>query len=160
MSQTRPRVLVTLLLLLLSPATLAQLSGPGLFWHDSSGGTAGSFVPDCVVHPIGAFPGETVIVQVWGDFQAPFGLFASLNQSACVKIPGVGGGLLLDSPFFLVATGVLAELTPCLSCPQAFAELVVQVPPTAPVGTTFLLQALSLGWSEPAFTVAIEVAVQ
>src|SRR5262245_52325767 len=116
-SKIRPCVRATLLLLLLAPAAAAQLSGPALLWQDSAGGSAGSFIPGCVSHPVGVPAGATVTAQVWGDFQAPFGLFASLDQAACVPFPGIGGGLLLTPPIFPVATGVLTQLSPCLSCP-------------------------------------------
>jgi hypothetical protein len=159
-SKIRPCVLATLLLLFLSPAALAQLSGPGLFWQDSAGGSAGSFLPECVSHPVAVPPAALVTVQVWGDSQAPFGLFASLSQGPCVPIPGIGGGLLLNPPVFPVASGVLSELSPCLSCPPAFVELHAQIPPTAPPGAQFSLQALSFGGGEPAFTVGIAVTVQ
>ena len=159
-SKTRACVLAALLLLILSPAARAQFSRPGLLWQDSSGGSAGSFVPGCVSHPVSAPPGATVTVQVWGDFQAPFGLFASLSQGPCLPIPGFGGGLLLSPPIFPVASGVLTQLSPCLSCPQAFAELFAQIPPTAPAGTQFSLQAVSIGFGAPALTAAIEATVQ
>lgn len=158
-STIRRSVLVTLLLVSAASAASAQLSGPGLQWQGSSGTSAGSFLPGCVTHPVSAVVGETVTLQVWGDFQAPFVLFASLNESTCLTFPGIAGGLLLGFPIFQVSSGVLTQISPCLSCPAAFAELVAQIPPTA-VGAKFSLQAASLGFGQPGFTVAIRAAVQ
>ena len=103
-STIRRSVRVTLLLVCAPSAASAQLSGPGLQWQGSSGSSAGSFLPGCVTHPVSAIIGETVTLQVWGDFQAPFALFASLHESACMTFPGIDGGLLLGLPVFPLAS--------------------------------------------------------
>ena len=69
--------------------------------------------------------------------------------------PGIGGGLVLGAPFFAVASGTLTEISPCLSCPSAFADLTFQVPRGVPRGATVALQALSFGGGRPSFTVGI-----
>ncbi len=152
--------LVAFALPLFASTAFAQFPGPGLLWQGDSGSSGGSFLPECVSDPVGTFPGETVTIQVWGDAQAPYLLFASLNEGPCISIAGVGGGLLLSPPVFPLSTGILTDVSPCLSCPEAVENVVAQVPPTTPVGTAFTLQALAFGGGQPAFTVGIRATVQ
>jgi hypothetical protein len=136
----------------LSPS---QFPGPGLRWAGSSGTSAGTFLPTCTPESVAMQGGETVTLTVWGDFNTAFGLFAATSASQCVTFPGFGGGLVLDPPIVPVGTGVLTLVSPCLSCPEAFATLSFTVPRGLPSGVAVGLQALGFGGGRPAFTVAI-----
>ncbi len=144
----------------LTVTAVAQTSGPGLTWEGTLGGSAGSFVPTCISLPVVALQGENVTLRTWGDPNALFLLGASLSTMPCLPIPGIGNGLLLGAPVFLVAAGTLTQLTPCLSCPQGFEPFSFTVPTLLPVGTALSFQALSFGNNIPSLTVAITATVQ
>lgn len=139
----------------LAPAAAPQNVGPGLLWGGSAGTSAGGFVPSCTPQSVALVGGDTVTLAVWGDFNSPFGLFAAASASQCVTFPGVGGGLVLDQPVVPLGAGVLNLVSPCLSCPEAFASFTFTVPRGVPGGVTFGLQALGFGGGRPAFTVAV-----
>jgi hypothetical protein len=141
--------------LLFAFAAPAQNVGPGLIWSGSFGTVAGSFRPSCTPDSMALFAGETVTLTVWGDFRAPFGLFAAPSSTPCVMFPGVGGGLVLGAPVVPVSAGVLSQISPCLACPEAFADVTFTVPPGLPSGVTIAFQALTFGGTKPAFTVGI-----
>ena len=139
----------------LASAATAQFVGPGLSWSGTSGNGARSFLPSCANLPVTAVLGETVTLTVWGDWMAPFALFAAGSGSQCLPIPGLGNALVLDPPLLTVTFGVLTQLTPCLSCPPGLQSLQFTIPPGIPPGTSVAFQAASLGGGNPAFTVAI-----
>ena len=139
----------------LALAAPAQLAGPGLTWEGSSQNFASSFLPNCQNLPVTMVSPETVTVRVWGDIVSLYGLFASASGSQCVQIPGIGGGVILDAPFFPITAGVLNLVTPCLSCPPGFTVLQFAVPPGLPAGTSLALQAIGFGANNLSFTVAI-----
>jgi len=142
-------------LCLLTAAATAQAAGPGLGWAGSSGTFARSFFPSCTNMPVQAVPGETVTVSVWGDFHAPFALFAASSGSQCLPIPGVGNALILDMPIFTVTFGTLNLVTPCLSCPPAFENVQFTVPPQVPPGASISFQGATFAVNNLSFTVAI-----
>jgi hypothetical protein len=144
--------------LLLAAAAPAQFAGPGLSWATSSGTGTRSFVPTCTSLPVAMVPGDVVTLSVWGDYGAPFGLFASLGASQCLPIPGIGNGLVLDFPVVTITFGTLTLVTPCLSCPPAFADLPLVVP-ALPPGTSVSFQAATSGNGNLAFTTAITATV-
>ena len=133
----------------------AQFVGPGLSWAGSSGNYARSFLPSCQNLPVVMVPGETVTLTVWGDVSSPFGLFAAGSGSQCLVFQGIGGGLVLDFPVATVMFGVLTQVTPCLSCPPGYQDLLFVVPPGLPAGTALAVQGAALGGGNPSFTVAI-----
>lgn len=144
----------------LTATAVAQLPGPGITWSGTLGGSAGSYMPSCNNLPVPSIRGEIVDLRVWGDQNAGFILLASASTTPCVPIPGVGNGLLLAQPVFVVALGMLTQVTPCLSCPPGFEAHRFTVPTFLPPGTSITFQAGSFGDRRPALTVAITATVQ
>lgn len=142
----------------LTAAAVSQSTGPGLDWV-SSGGTAGSFRPSCVNLPTTTAQGDRVTVRVWGDPGSPFALAAAFRAVPCQPVPGIGNGLMLGTPLFVVGTGTLTQTTPCLSCPPSYEATTFTMPSFLPVGTAVSVQALAFGNNSPALTVAITVTV-
>ena len=133
----------------------AQFPGPGLTWQGSQSQFGGSFLPSCQNLPVTLLSPETITIKVWGDMMSPFGLFASASGSQCVPIPGIGGFVILDFPFFVVTAGLLTEVSPCLSCPPGLQTLQFNIPPGLPPGTSLALQGIALGNGQLGFTIAI-----
>lgn len=136
----------------------AQAFGPGLVWEGSSGTFAGGFFPGCTPDKVTFMPSEIVTITVSGDIQAPFWLATAPSATSCVSLPGINGGLALDAPISIVATGLLTEISPCLSCPPGFRSFTVVIPGSVPPGTTISLQALSLGGGSFGLSVPITAA--
>ncbi len=133
----------------------AQFAGPGISWTGVLGASTRSFVPGCTNLPVAAVAGDTIAITVWGDVQAPFGLFASTGAHQCLAIPPLGGGLMLDAPVVTVTFGALLQTTPCLACPPGLQTVPFTAPNWLPPGTTLAVQAATLGNGQPAFTAAI-----
>lgn len=146
--------------LCLAAAALAQQPGPGLTWAGTSGGSTGSFVPQCLALPVAAVRGETVTLRVWGDPNSVFVLAAASSATQCLPLPGLGNGLVLDLPVFTVAVGTLTQTTPCLSCPPGLEPLTFALPAFLPPGTTVAFQAVAMGANMPACTTAIAATVR
>lgn len=140
---------------LFASSALAQLAGPGLTWEGSSSTYVGSFLPSCQNLPVAMASPETVTVRVWGDIQAPFGIFASTSGSQCLPVPPILGGVILDFPIVPVTAGLLTLVTPCLSCPPGLQPFQFAVPPGLPPGTSLALQAVTLAGGNLSLTIAI-----
>jgi hypothetical protein len=140
---------------LLASSALAQSVGPGLTWEGSSSAFGGSFAPSCLNLQLTMSPPETVTVKVWGDIQAPFGLFASISGTQCLPLPGIQGAVILDFPIVPVTAGMLTLVTPCLSCPPGFQPFQFAVPAGLPLGTSLALQGVTLAGGNLALTIAI-----
>src|SRR5262245_31972844 len=148
-------------LVLSSLASLAtsQLPGPGLTWLGSISGGVGSYLPSCANLPVNAVRGETADLRVWGDPQAPFALLAAASGTQCLPIPGFGNALVLDPPLVTIATGILSQTSPCLSCPPGFELVRLFVPLGLPLGAAISFQALTNGATRLGFTVAITAKI-
>lgn len=144
----------------LTVSAVAQMPGPGIQWEGSVGGTAGTFQPTCVSLPVVAVQGETVTLRIWGDPMAPYLLGVAFSTTPCQPLPGIGNGLLLGAPVFVLASGTLTQVTPCLACPPGFEPLVFTMPAFVPVGTVLTCQALTLGNNNPSLTAAITATVR
>ncbi|MEZ5964836.1 MAG: hypothetical protein R3F56_13405 [Planctomycetota bacterium] len=154
------RLSIALLLLSLLSVARAQLAGPGLSWSGTQGGDVRTFLPSCSNLPVAAVRGESVELRVWGDRLSPFVLLAASNGSQCVPFPGLGNGLILDVPFFLLAVGTLTQTSPCLSCPPGYESLNFALPNAVPPGATLAVQAIGYGAARPSFTAAITGTVR
>jgi hypothetical protein len=150
----------TIVLVLLAAPALAQSVGPGLMWNGTLGGTAGSFFPSCTNLPVVALRGDAVALRVWGDFGSVYLLGTAASANQCLPFPGIGNGLVLDLPAFPVASGLLTLVSPCLSCPPAFDQLLFTVPQSLPIGAMVSFQAAGFGNGQFTFTVAITATVQ
>jgi hypothetical protein len=144
----------------LATVATAQLPGPGLNWTGTLGGATGSYLPSCANLPVAAVRGETVTLRVSGDMMAFYILAAAGSGTQCLPFPGLGNALVLDPPVFLIGAGLLTQVTPCLSCPPGFQDVVFVIPAGVPTGASIAFQALSSGASNPAFTVAITATVR
>lgn len=111
--------------------------------------------------PVGR--GQLRIATVHGAPQQLYVLAVSLASIAmpCQLFPGVGNALVLGQPNTL-AIGVLGPSVPGTVCLQGRADYPLLLPPQAPVGVPFELQALA--WSashqQPAFTIALSATIQ
>lgn len=143
----------------LASTGIAQVPGPGLTWIGNLGGSAGSSLPNCTNLPVTAVRGDRVTLRVAGDTMAFFVLGASGSSAPCTPIPGLGNGLLLAAPITPIAAGVLTQVSPCLSCPPGYQDIMLAVPLAVPIGTALVFQALSTGAGNASFTVAITATV-
>lgn len=139
-------------------AATAQQTGPGLDWSTSRD-TTGSFRPSCTNLQTTTAQGDVVTVRVWGDPNSPFALGAAFSTIPCQPLPGIGNGLMLGAPLFVVGTGTLTQGTACLSCPPGNEPITFAMPSFLPIGTAVSVQALAFGNNLPALTVAITVTV-
>ena len=153
------QLLSVLLLCVLSGASFAQIAGPGLTAETGAGANVGSFVFDCEPLPVTVSAGETITFDVWGSLNSPFVLLRADSANQCLSLAGFSGALILDPPFTLVTAGVLSEVSPCLSCPNAFSSYTVTVPPGFPP-MTVELQAVAQGGGTFGFTSALAIEVQ
>lgn len=111
--------------------------------------------------PVGR--GQLRIATVHGAPQQLFVLAVSLASIGmpCQPFPGFGNALILGQPHTL-AIGVLGAPAAGTVCLQGRADYPLLLPPNAPVGVPFELQALA--WSasrqQPAFTIALRATIQ
>src|SRR6185436_21090649 len=97
-------------------------------------------------------------VTVHGAPSTPYILAIGL-PGTCFPFPGLGNMLMLNGPVTL-AVGATASLS-LATCPVCPARYTLNVPPGAPTGWTFRLQALVTAFSlnGPAFTPALDVQI-
>lgn len=89
--------------------------------------------------------GEVVTIRISGEWQRPYLLGASTSATSCQPLPGIANSLVIDAPIVVIASGTLAAISPILSCPPGYHEIVAVVPPGIPPGTNFAIQALTWG---------------
>ncbi len=151
----RAAALVAVSLLLLSLPAAAQIVEPGITWSGTSGGIAGIFGFQCTPIEVAVTPGETVSLGIWGDYQAPYVIFASWSTGSCGRFPGIANMLVLDEPISLVGTGFLNNMTTWTNGPTGFEDITSQVSPSLPSGTSLTIQVVTLGSGIPAFTTGL-----
>lgn len=133
----------------------AQFSGPALNWVGSSGTSAGTFNPACTNHTVDITRGESILLRVWGDHQAPYAIALSPTSTACTPIPGIVGGLMLGAPAITVSAGMTSTLVPCLACPESYHDVNFVVPAGTPLGLSVTFQAVGVGWGNIGLTESI-----
>ncbi len=156
----------TFFLIVLHPLARAQDPAPicGLAWMDMTTGT--QVGPDCSRFSCTPFStvtsaGRRVITFVAGTYVAPYAIMLSGSATQCVTIPGIANSLTLMPPAWVVFTGRLGIPSRLLSCPTPFSSPYHFTFPTGvPVGSTFAIQAVTLGTRARAFSRAIHVTVR
>ena len=165
MSSHRHTVSLFTLLLVLAGGASAQIAigSVGLTWTGSSGSFAGTVCgnqPPCGLSAVTTTAGETVTIAVRGGFLSPYAVGYSQPVPACVQIPGISGGFMLDPAGSPLAIGTLDQGDPILSCPGGLHVLQGTIPPGLPLGVVLRFQAFTYdGAYHPAFTSAIDVTV-
>jgi hypothetical protein len=128
-------------------------------------GTAGEFcwVVDCTPRPLGVVAGETLTLRVNAPFQQFFAIGGALGTVPCVPIPGIANALLLDpSSLVILASGVVAQPSPILSCWGGYQLVSMPLPNGLPLGFSFAAQAIAdlTPTTGLAFSVAVLATVQ
>ena len=120
----------------------------------------------CITTQVGAIVrGQGRTVTVYGAPNRPFLVALSLVQPLCAftVINGqlIGNGLMLPQPLLLLV-GFTSPLVPGLPCQQGTGSFQLLLPPTAPIGLGFLMQAIVASPTYPglAFTGALQATIQ
>ena len=162
--------LVSLILLasLLGASTVQAQIRPGVFGFTVTGvhGSAGEFcwTFDCVPRQARADRGETLDLVVRAPWSAPYAIGISPGAGRCLQLPFIANQLVLDSPVFVAALGLLSQPSSIRACYGGFQQLQLRIPYFLPPGFQFALQAVAvvptLGGIAPAFSVAVQITVE
>ena len=156
-------------ILFLFAASVARAQDPvaicGLAWTDYSTGV--QVGPDCSTFSCISLPavtsaGSRVGVVVTGTYTGLYAVALAGGATQCVRIPGIANGMMVSLPAYVVFTGTLGGVPSRLtSCPMYFsAPHVFTFPPGIPMGSSFVVQAVTLGSRGRAFSRALRVVVQ
>jgi hypothetical protein len=124
-------------------------------------GTAGEFcwVVDCTPRPLAVLAGETLTLRVNAPFQQLFAIGGALGTAPCVQIPGIANALLLDpASLVILASGLVSQPSPILSCWGGFELVQLPLPAGQPPGFSFVSQAIAD--LAPTTGLALSVAVR